>query len=93
MEVKHNKSESKGRFALIDNGNEIGEMTYSIAGNEKIIINHTEVGDDYEGQGLGKKLVMAGAEYAKENSIKILALCPYAKKILTESDEYKDVLA
>ena len=92
MDIKHNKTESKGRFYLIDNGKEVGEMTYSIAGNNKIIIDHTEVTDDYEGQGLAKKLVMEIVEYARENKIKILPLCPYAKKVLNHDNEFKDVL-
>lgn len=92
MEIKHNKTETKGKFSLIDTGKEIGELTYSIAGKDKIIIDHTEVGDDHEGQGLAKKLVMAAVEYARENKIKILPLCPYAKKVLNRGDEFKDIL-
>ena len=58
----------------------------------KMIIDHTEVKDEYEGRGLGKQLVKAGVNYARENHLKILPLCPFAKKIFDLTPAYADVL-
>lgn len=89
--VKHQHSESKGQFVLLDTDKQIGIMTYSVAGTDKIIIDHTEVDPAYKGQGLGEKLVMAGVDFAREQKIKILPLCPYAKSIFAKKEDIQDV--
>lgn len=89
MEIK----EETNRLALYnDEGNEIGEMTWSNAGEDMMIIDHTYVDDTYRGQGLAAKLVAAGVEKARRDGIKIIPLCPFAKKEFAEKAEYGDVL-
>ncbi|MBV7389087.1 MULTISPECIES: GNAT family N-acetyltransferase [Enterococcus] len=89
MEIK----EEKNRFALInDDGIEAGEMTWSDAGPEIMIIDHTFVDPTYRGQKLAEKLVAAGVEKARRDNKKIIPLCPFAKKEFAEKPEYDDVL-
>ena len=92
MEIKHITGETKGIFEAIEYDRKIGEMTYSVAGPDKIIIDHTEVDEAFNGRGVGKELVLAGVAYAREHHLKIIPLCPYAKHVLTKSSEYTDVL-
>lgn len=87
MKIKQEESENKGKFFIHENGQEVGLMTYSIAGTDKIIIDHTEVDDSMQGQGLGHKLVKAAVDYAKNNNIKIVPLCPFAKNIFDNKPE------
>jgi predicted GNAT family acetyltransferase len=93
MEIKHSETETKGLFEVMEDGKRVGEMTYSKAGTGRIIIDHTQVDPSQNGKGLGRKLVDAGVAFARENSLKILPLCPFAKKVLTGSAEYQDVLS
>ncbi|MCL1672009.1 GNAT family N-acetyltransferase [Elizabethkingia ursingii] len=93
MEIKHKREGSKGVFEAIEYDRVVGLMTYSVAGEDKIIIDHTEVDEAFGGKGIGKQLVNAGVDYARENNIKIIPLCPYANRVLHSSDEYKDILA
>lgn len=89
MEIK----EEKNRFVLFNDDNEeIGEMTWSDAGEEIMIIDHTFVDPAYRGQGLAEKLVMNGVEKARRDSKKIIPLCPFAKKEFDAKSEYADVL-
>lgn len=67
-------------------------MAYVFAGDTKFIIEHTIVNPAHEGKGLGKQLVNASVDFARQNHYKILPLCPYAKKVMEHSDDYKDVL-
>ena len=67
-------------------------MTWSNAGSEIMIIDHTFVDSAYRGQGLAEKLVAAGVEVARNEGKKIIPLCPFEKKEFDEKTEYADVL-
>jgi len=92
MEVKNNNDGKKGVFYIEDKGKEIGLMHYQFSEPGKMVIDHTEVNSEYEGKGLGRQLVKAGVEYARENNLKILPLCPFAKKMLEITPDFSDVL-
>jgi uncharacterized protein len=92
MEIQNRNDGKRGAFFIEDEGKEIALMHYTFAGPGKIIIDHTEVNGAYEGKGLGRKLVKAGVDYAREQHIKILPLCPFAKKIFSITPDYADVL-
>ena len=59
---------------------------------EQMVINHTQVFDGYEGQGIARLLVMAAVDFARKNNRAIMPVCSYAKAVLTRTDEYQDVL-
>ena len=92
MEINHRKEENKGAFIAIADGEKAGEMTYSKAGEDKFIIDHTEVNPEFNGKGVGKQMVLAAVEYARENGIKILPLCPFAKATFDKNQDIQDVL-
>lgn len=93
MDLKHEKTQHKGRFYIVTNDNEVAEMTYSMAGESKMIIDHTEVNDRYKGQQLGLRLVTAAVEMARQEHMKILPLCPFAKAQFKKHPKWNDVLA
>lgn len=82
----------KNRAAAYDKDENIGESTYSKSKNIWII-DHTFVEKDYEGQGIAKKLVAELVDQARENNVKIIPLCPFAKKEFLERPEYADVFS
>lgn len=73
-------------------GDECGRMSYSDAGPDKFIISHTEVRPKYSSQGVGTMMVMASVEYARENDLKIVPLCSFAKSIFIKRRDIHDVL-
>lgn len=92
MEIQHHTTENKGVFKALSNGKEAGKLTYSKAGTKKIILDHTEVDPGFKGQGVGRKLVMEAVEFARNNALKIIPLCPYAKSVFERTPEIRDVL-
>lgn len=92
MEIKHNKSERGGEFVIEENGNRAAEMTYTKAGENTISIDHTFVEHDFRGSGIAKDLVAEGIKYARENNLKVIPLCPYAKAVIEKTPEFQDVL-
>jgi uncharacterized protein len=92
MQVKNRSDGKRGVFYIEDDGKEIGLMHSTYAGPGKMIIDHTEVDEAYQRKGLGRRLVKAGVAYARENHLKILPLCPFAKKIFDITPSFADVL-
>lgn len=85
--------EESSRFVVKDvEGKEAGEITYSKAGDNVLIIDHTGVNDAHRGQGLAAELVAKVVEKAKKEDLKIMPLCPFAKKEFDENAEYREVL-
>lgn len=82
----------KGFFYIDVNGQREAMMTFVYAGEDKIIIDHTEVKPGNEGEGFGKKMITKAVEYARENHIKIIPLCPFAKSVFDKVPEFRDVL-
>lgn len=93
MEIQQINDTRKGYFEAVEDGKEAGKMTYTWAGDSKFIIDHTEVSPDFNGKGVGKKLVMAAVDYARANNVKIIPLCPFAKSVFDKVEEIRDVLS
>ena len=91
MQIHFEETATKGTFFIQEGGPRLGEMVFSKAGSNLIIIEHTEVSETLNGTGAGKKLVAAGVEYARKNNLKIVTVCPFAKAVFEKTPEYADV--
>ncbi|WP_369685772.1 GNAT family N-acetyltransferase [Ignavibacterium album] len=92
MEIKQIQSGTKGFFGAFDGNKEAGRMSYTFASKSTIIIDHTEVNNEYRGQNIGKRILMEVINYVRENKIKIIPLCPFAKSVFDRTEEIRDVL-
>ena len=91
-EVQLRINDNKGAFYIEVEGKQEAMMTFVYAGEDKIIIDHTEVNPGNEGKGFGKKMVLKAVEFAREKGIKIVPLCPFAKSVFDKTSEFRDVL-
>lgn len=91
MQIQLQETDTHGEFFIESEGENLAEMTFSKA-QDLMIIDHTEVSEKLGGKGIGKQLVHYAVEYARNQHMKILPLCPFAKKIMEASKEYADVL-
>lgn len=92
MNIQQNDNGKRGRFFIEQDGRTVAKMTYSWAGESRIIIDHTEVDASLKGRGVGKQLVAQAVSFARERNIKILPLCPFARSVFEKVPEYQDVL-
>lgn len=94
MDIQHTQTGSKGVFFVEVDGKRLAAMTYVFSGNDKFIIDHTEVDDTLRGKSVGVQLVDAAATFARENNYRIIPLCPFAKAVFVKkAEKYADVLA
>jgi predicted GNAT family acetyltransferase len=91
MLVLHNEDETRGKFFVEQHGNVLAEMIYAKKPG-RMIIEHTEVDESLRGQNIGLQLVESGIEYARQQQLKIIPLCKFAKKVIEEHHEFQDVL-
>ena len=91
MKIERINNGNKGFFRAMDDDVQAGLMTYSWAGTDKFIIDHTEVNPDFGGRGVGKKMVMEAVDFARNNNLKIIPLCPFAKSVFDKVAEIQDV--
>lgn len=92
MKIKKDFNGKKGSFFIENGGKKIAEITFVMAGSNKMIIDHTEVGDKLRGQGVGRKLLNELITYVRDEQIKVLPLCPYAKSQFDKDPSIRDVL-
>jgi uncharacterized protein len=91
MVIQHTEDETRGTFYIEQDGFSLAEMVYA-KGPGRMIIEHTEVDESLRGQNIGFQLVENGVEYAREQHLKIVPLCRFAKKVISEHRELQDVL-
>ncbi len=92
QEVKIEVNDKNGFFYIEIDGKTVAKMTFVFAGTDKIIIDHTEVNDAFEGKGFGKMMVEKAVEFAREKEIKIIPLCPFTKSVIDKTPEFQDIL-
>ncbi len=89
---KQEEDHIRGKFIVLEDDKPAGEITYVWASSDKFIIDHTETFEGYSGRGYGKQLVLKAVEFARKKEVKIIPLCPYAKKVITEDSELREML-
>ncbi len=91
MIIKQEMEENSGRFYIEETNKNLAELDYRFTGENNMLIIHTEVDNSLAGKGIGKQLVSAAVNYAREKSYFIEATCSYAKAVLDKTKEFSDV--
>jgi predicted GNAT family acetyltransferase len=93
LQVDVDEDPPRGRFALLgDDGQLLGQMTFSRARDDLIIIDHTEVDDSLRGKGGGLRLFNGMVDWARNTGTKIMSTCPFANSMFDRHPASRDVL-
>jgi predicted GNAT family acetyltransferase len=57
-----------------------------------IAFTHTEIGDRFEGQGLGSRLIGFALDDARERGLDVLPFCPFVNSYIRRHPEYADLV-
>lgn len=77
-------------FEFVQAGTRLAEITWQER-DGVMVMDHTYVSDALRGQGVAKKLLDAAAQYARENNLKMKAICSYVVSVFDKSDAYDDI--
>lgn len=93
MNIALDDNGTKGKAYVGDKAQPSAEMTFTWAGKDKMIIDHTHVDDSLRGKGAGKQMLMKLVAKAREEGFTILPLCPFARSVFQKDRSLKDVWA
>jgi len=93
MKIEHEQNDSGGSFFIDEGQGRIAELTYRSEEKNRITIDHTEVDEKFRGEGVAGDLVAEAVAFARENELRIVPTCPYARKVIEETPEFRTVLA
>jgi predicted GNAT family acetyltransferase len=84
LEVTHNTAEN--RFETWIDG-QLSKLDYMLDG-DTIVMTHVGVYPEQRGQGVAGKLTRVALEYAKENSLRVIPMCPYIATYIHRNPQY-----
>ncbi len=91
--ITHVLDGQKGAFVIERDGTRLATMTYTVAGDDLVIIDHTDVDASLRGTGAGNALVAAAVAWARDSDRRIMPLCPFARSVFDRTPEYADIKA
>jgi predicted GNAT family acetyltransferase len=86
-EVVHNPEASRFEIQI---DRQVAVLNYRMTGNT-ILFTHTGVPKEMAGVGIGSRLVYAGLEYARQNSLTVDSWCWFVDKYMDRHPEYQDL--
>jgi predicted GNAT family acetyltransferase len=93
IEIAHAEADGRGAFFVEREGARLAEMTYTRAGDDLVIIDHTEVNPKLQGLGVARRLLDAAVAWARATKTRVMATCPYALAQFERDPSIRDVLA
>jgi predicted GNAT family acetyltransferase len=82
----------KRRYEASVDGELAGYVFYQ-SRPDRLVLLHTEVMDDFAGQGVGGRLVAATLEDIRRRGLSVAPLCPFASAFIARHPEFADLVA
>jgi predicted GNAT family acetyltransferase len=94
MTVRREQKGHRGALYIDGKDGRLAELTFSAAPDgQLVILEHTEVDASLRGQGIARRLVEDAVSWAREQNIKLVPVCPFAKTVFDREPAFGDVLA
>ncbi len=85
-----NRAES--RFEIRVEGVLAGFIEYEWPPTGELVLVHTEIGEQFGGQGLGGKLIGAALAQARAEGMPVVPLCPFARSYMQRKPELLELV-
>lgn len=87
--MQDNPAES--RYELLLDGKLVGGVAY-LPSPGVVILVHTEIAEELEGQGLGGRLVAGTLDDIRARGLRFVPVCPFVDSYLERRPEYADLV-
>lgn len=79
-------------FVLRVDGERMGSLDYTLPDAAVMRIEYVEVAPELRGSGLGRQLVAAAVDWARESNRQIVPICGYARAVITRDPSMSALL-
>ena len=79
------------RYELLLDDEVVGYLMYRTR-DQVVTLIHTEIAEQFEGRGLGERLVAGALDDIRERGLQIVPLCPFVAAYLRRHPEYADLV-
>jgi uncharacterized protein len=93
IDIRHEEADGRGAFFIEREGVRLAQMTYSRAGADLVVVDHTEVRQELQGLGIARRLLDTAVAWARQTKTRVTATCPYANAQFEKDPSIQDVLA
>ena len=80
------------RYEASVNGQVAGASYYRDRDGVRVV-THTEVTDEFEGRGVGSRLIAGALDDMRARGLQVTPLCPFASAYIKRHPEYGDLVA
>jgi predicted GNAT family acetyltransferase len=91
IDIRHDRRDAHGRYTLLLDGEQVGELDYQQADGRRII-THTGVRPEHGGQGLAARLAQRALDDARADGMAVDPRCSYVVDHLDRHPEHADLL-
>jgi predicted GNAT family acetyltransferase len=91
-DVQVSDNPEKRRFEALVNGRVAGFLFYQERDGQLVLV-HTQVGGEWEGQGVGSRLVSGALESIRERGLRMTPVCPFVRSYLERHPGYSELVA
>ena len=89
LTVVHNKAGSQFEIALPDDTKAVAVYRWN---GDRMAFTHTAVPSEYEGEGIGSKLIREALDYARSHDLTVLPYCPFVRAFIANHAAYHDLV-
>lgn len=91
MDVEVADAPERSRYEATVDGSPAGFAAYRLLG-ERLVLTHTEVDPDREGQGVGAALARGALDDARERGLMVQPMCPFVAGWIERHPDYADLV-
>lgn len=93
VDVRDNRELNRVEALLTQDDGVAGFAEYRIGADGIFEFTHTEVDDQFEGQGVGSRLAAGVMEFARAEGVKIKPTCSFIRSYMERHEDTRDLLA
>ncbi len=90
-EPRIERVDARQRYTLSIDGVPVGMCVYHDEGDIRVI-THTEVREEFEGEGLGTRLVRFALDDVRASGLRVRPVCPMVAAYIERHQEYADLV-